>query len=251
MDPDDPKDNIALLFVEYLRHKPLRIMKTTRYGLEWDPKIVTGWWDRLNAYDWNNADWSETALVVTDFSKRLAALESSAKPAPATAKKIYDDIKKWGNPSRGSKYSGDQVLALLRPLWKGNTINAVDSTLTKLYAFARPDDYAIYDSRVAAAILTIAEDIFRPKSKGTKVIDTVQYFQTHYPHLGLYNGTGGTRQRGCRSRQWPIAYKVVDAQYQANDLCKRIRDRLNALKENDRPSWTLREVEAVLFMEGY
>jgi hypothetical protein len=250
VDPSAPRDHIALLFVEYLRHKPIRILKTTPYGLKWDLKIVSGWWDRLNAYYWKKHDWKNTKPVIGAFIKRLAALEASPRPPPATAKKIYDDIKKGGNP-KGSSYSGVQVLALLRPLWTGNTITAVDSTLTKLYAFARANEYAIYDSRVAAAILTIAEDIFRPKSTGTKLIDTVQYFQSYYPRLGLYNGTGGTRQRGYRSRNWPVAYAVVDAQYDANDLCKRIRDTLNALKEDDRSSWTLRDVEAVLFMEGY
>lgn len=249
---DAPRNDIALRFVEYLRHKPYRMLRTTPSGLHWDPAIVTGWWNRVNAYHWRKANWTTTKAGIASFETRLVALKANAAipTAPATAKGIYDDIKKWGNP-RGSNYSDSQILALLTPLWTGKTIIAVDSTLTKLYAFAEPNHYVIYDSRVAAAILTIAEDIFRPKSIGTKVDDTVHQFQTYYPHLGLYNGTGGTRQRGYRSRKWPVAYGVVDAQYDANDLCKRIRDRLNALSEDGRTSWTLREVEAVLFMEGY
>ena len=61
----------------------------------------------------------------------------------------------------------------------------------------------------------------------------------------------GTRPRGLRSRGWPNAYGSWNAQLEANSLCLEIRNCLNDLKEDGRSTWTLREVEAVLFMEGY
>jgi len=165
------------------------------------------------------------------------------------ALRIYNAIRAWGNP-RGASYTAATLLNRLSALWKTGTIADVDSTLTKLYALARPNDFVIYDSRVAAAILTVAEDIFRKRTSARGFVETVSRFQSAYPRLGHYPGPGGTRPRGYRAR-WPHAYRVVGAQLDANDLCGRIMARLNVLKEDGRKSWTLREVEAVLFMEGY
>jgi hypothetical protein len=213
-----------------------------------------GWNSRLNAYHWKGSNWSSTRRTLNQFVGQLAQIESdwkSGSNVTTAVEYIYDQIRAWGNP-KGSKFGGAQLVNLLEPLWTAGDITQVDSTLTKLYAFARPDNYAIYDSRVAAAIMTIAEDIYRPKTVRNQIVHTVTGFRSEYPHLGLYNGSGGTRQRGYRSGSgWPYAYRVVDAQKNANDLCIRIRDRLNSLNEDGRSDWTLREVEAVLFMEGY
>lgn len=255
------RDNIAETFVDYLRNKPYRFLKTRKSGtvkskLEWRNNVVTGWNNRLNEYEWEKVGWAETNVTLQSFSQRLSDLESSwqrGENVDALAENIYRDIRKWGNP-RGAQYSGRQVVAFLVPLWQGDNVQSVDSTLTKLYALARPDAYAMYDSRVAASIMTIAEDIFRPKMSKNKVVHTVvDAFRHHYPRLGLYGGTGGTRQRGYRAGSgWPVAYRSVPAQLEANDLCLRIQAKLNSEEgEDGRNNWTLREVEAVLFMEGY
>lgn len=248
------KDAIAAAFVHYLREKPYRQLVTRGTQLFWGPGPIMGWNSRLNAYRWKGSNWSSTQLTLSKFVSQLAQIESNwsiGSNVTTAIGRIYNDIRLWGNP-KGSRFSGAQLVEFLKPLWTAGTIVQVDSTLTKLYAFAKPDTYAIYDSRVAAAIMTIAEDIYRPKTARNRVLHTVEGFRREYPHLGLYNGSGGTRQRGYRAGSgWPNAYRVVAAQMDANDLCRRIRDRLNSLKEDGRSNWTLREVEAVLFMEGY
>lgn len=263
MDIETPIDNrptdedIGTSFVEYLRNKPYRLMKNVKGGFQWIPQDgpVTGWNNRLNAYEWNGATWSNTKNELQSFVKKLAALEiqcqlsepvSDRRSLETEAKLIYDDIRKWGNP-KGKPRTGEEVLNHLQHLWN-DTIVAVDSTLTKLYAFARPQTYVIYDSRVAAAMLTIAEDLFR--MRGTPRYDTIASFQDVFRHLGAYGGSGGTRNRGYRAK-WPHAYTNVSAQHDANRLCQCMVDVLNHAREDGREDWNLREVEAVLFMEGY
>ena len=68
--------------------------------------------------------------------------------------------------------------------------------------------------------------------------------------LGTYGGIGGTKPRGTRGK-WPSAYGNVDSQLQANTLCKNIVTCLNEKAEDNKTDWNLREVEAVLFMDGY
>lgn len=250
--PHDPRDDIARRFVDYVRNKPFRIARNASGGLSWYPAAgsVTGWLPRLSAYDWGGANWPTTELTINTFVTDLHSLEhstASTSSKQTEALRIYTAIRKWGNP-KGKKYTGAELLAFLNSLWLTGKISAVDSTLTKLYAFARPHHFVIYDSRVAAAILTIAEDIYRKMAVGVDKVDDV--FRKHYSHLGQYNGMGGTRQRGYRSKTWPGAYGVVAAQMEANHLCERIVERLNKINEDNR-GWKMREVEAVLFMEGY
>jgi hypothetical protein len=262
--PDSPgspeaKDLIAKAFVDYLKEKPYRQLatrlETTETKLIWGQGPVTGWNNRINAYEWNSADWPTTKLALAAFTRDLQTLESDWQKKvniDDRAEVIYRRIRKWGNP-RGTEYTGRQIVGFLSDLWHGRPIGQVDSTLTKLYALARPDEYVMYDSRVAAAIMTIAEDIYREKTIENRPTNTVvACFRSHFQNLGLYNGTGGTRQRGYRSGSlWPNAYRSVPAQLDANDLCKRIRDQLICDTVDKRSDWTLREVEAVLFMEGY
>jgi hypothetical protein len=123
--------------------------------------------------------------------------------------------------------------------------NEVDSTLTKLFALTSPGSYVIYDSRVATAIVSIAEDIYRR----TKINE----FRIVFRYLGHMDSaaSAGTRPRGRRHNGWPDAYRSWGAQIDANELCVGIRNCLNDRNVDGKNDWNLREVEAVLFMEGY
>lgn len=262
---DASRDAIAKDFVDYLREKPFRMMVTDRGGVKWHPaRPAVGWKKRLYAYEWKNAGWTQTTRSIVKLISELAMLRKSR--SVGAARLAYSHVAKWGGiEERGpQRLTGEEILALLDPVWNGRKPTRVNSTLTKLYAFARPDTYVIYDSRVAAAIVTIAEDLYRirtlTRNGAQKSVDTVrERFRPFYRSLGTCGGRGGTRIRGYRINctkvhgrddRWPNAYEDVDAQLEANDLCRRIRDHLNQCKEGGK-TWNLREVEAVLFMEGY
>lgn len=246
------RDFIAERFYGYIRHMPYCQLET--HGRERPTlsfgKVALGWEQHLNEYNYDGKNWTATQVLVTGFVKNLAALRHETSDAEAL--RVYEAIRRWGNP-RGNKRSGAEIRALLQPLWLGSAISKVDSTLTKLYAFAAPDEFVIYDSRVATAIITFAEDIFRVKALGRRnSVDTAEVFRGAYPHLGVFpeDHVAGTRPRGTRFK-WRLARAVVAAQYEANDLCQRICAVLNRSEEGRDRRWTLREVEAVLFMAGY
>ena len=255
---EPPPKDIACAFVEYLRNKPFRLFVGAR---TWYPTTgaVAGWDNRLNAYQWpvgsttcwpaNQATISKISADIATFLRGIVAMPPTT--AHATAAAIYNDVRAWGNP-RAPGQPGNKVLAAIERIAAASPVSRpsvrglpLDSTWTKLYAFTRPDDFVIYDSRVAFAILSIAEDLFRRAQ--------LSQFRALYPSLGHMNtaAASGTRPRGLRSRDWPNAYGSWNAQLEANSLCLDIRNCLNDLKEDGRSSWTLREVEAVLFMEGY
>ena len=254
------EDEAVRRFVDYLENMPFRILVkgSGRGRPRWHPQggAVCGWNQRLSAYEWNDNNWVDTELKISGFTRNLDSLEKKWKKHPGssglkkTAKDIYDEIKKWGN-TRGEDLDGEVVLSYLVKLWGNNEIDVVNSTLTKLYAFARPDDYLIYDSRVAMAIVKIAEFMYPVMKIRDKRHDTVKGFMEVFKYLGLAGGDGGTRLGLAFRQNWPNAYTEVAAQLEANRLCKAIVERLNAESVGKRQNWNLREVEAVLFMEGY
>lgn len=257
-DCDDIKRSyIASKFVDYLREKPFRNLYVRNNQLNWSPVNgpISGWSNRLNEYEWKGANWTSTVLTVNSFISRLDSIRENIsdwgiQTLEAEAELVYRDIKNWGNP-KAPERSGSFVLSQLKNLWEGEITN-VDSTLTKLYAFADPNNVVIYDSRVAAAIISIAEDIFRYRTINRERKETVNiYFHPCFPNLGSFPGAGGTRPRAHRWSGWPDAYRKVAAQMDANLLCKGIVNCLNDCSEDGRSNWNLREVEAVLFMEGY
>lgn len=247
-------NEICEKFVDYFKNRPFCYLKKGkgRSKDSWQPRggAVVGWENRLKSYEWNGGNWEKTRITLKDFEDRLIKLlESPNSISQENALNIYNDIKKWGNP-KGVKRNGKEIVEHLLNLLN-NVITEVDSTLTKVYALAKPNEYVIYDSRVAAAILTVAEYMYPMRTKINKREDAVENFQCVFPALGLYGGEGGTRPRAYRNAKWPISYRVVEAQNQANRLCKGIQEILNKSSEGGRSNWTLREIEAVLFMEGY
>ena len=255
---DSGKNKIAQEFVEYLRNKPFRILRAKGRSKSWYPTKgpVIGWENRLLAYEWNGKGLQNNQNELQGFIQDLKSIKAIMGIDPSSAmldqcKDVYDGIIEWGNP-KATHRDGQFVYERLRELW-GPGPTRVDSTLTKLYAFAEPNDYIIYDSRVATAILSIAEDLYRYRTVKKQRRETVdQVFSRQYPSLGVYSsGAGGTRPRAFRYSGWPEAYMKVPAQLDANDLCRRMVRVLNLNEEDGKSNWTLRDVEAVLFMEGY
>ena len=260
---------IASEFLEYIRNKPFRILEGAkgRGRKEWHPKkgAVSGWQKRLFVYKWNQRNWSKTLEQFKKWEKELKKIkEQFDKNKKIDSKAVIDlfqRIKEWGiegTPKRETKKdtkSNNLAIRNLKSLWSASQITEVNSSLTKLYALACPDEFVIYDSRVAAAIVSIAEDIYRMSySRNPSICKAKTIFRRVFRNLGPFKtaSRGGTRPRGVRdSAEWKCSYQNIDAQIEANELCKAIRDELNVRKEDKKSDWTLREVEAVLFMEGY
>ena len=122
---------IAALFVEYLRRKPYLRQETTYVSatrstqLDWGDEPITGWWGRVQAYEWQGTDWADTKDTVATFIEELRIAETAFHDAPSAqglsglafdVKFIYDRIKAWGNPT-GKPRSAEDVFNLLSRLW--------------------------------------------------------------------------------------------------------------------------------------
>ena len=218
-----------------------------------DP-AVNGWAARLEAYFWPSFgnNWENTFPRIDHFSQRFQAIENSYSDGnheTTDLLRLFEDICAWGGvklPESNEDLLFTEVFRTLSYI-DDNTLPGsgcrLNSAWTKLYAIARPTSFVIYDSRVATALISILDpymnDLVATHNAGVVV------------ELGTVQGRGGTRPR-VNTYRWPVGYTRWASQFAANNLCGLIVDYLNendAIKDNRQ--WNLREVEAVLFMEGY
>jgi hypothetical protein len=234
-------------FQEYRRRKP--------YG-----PTKHGWGERLAAYYWNG-DWQTTCArlvrVSSQIQRAISKLEKRANDRVAAEELLngFKDACVWGNvrlPEPDSRALAAEVLNVWEMLSQGQVPPSncrLNSAWTKLYALAIPDSCVIYDSRVATAVTSILDPTMRFASQAK--------WQA-YRNLGTVPGRGGSRPRDLYWH-WPNGYRVWASQTAANLLCREVVGKLNrqavqqpdCRKIEDLSPWTLREVEAVLFMEGY
>ena len=222
---------------------------------------AVGWGARLDAYFWPtpSQDWSISKILVGTFCRRGAAIfGASWDPTNTTCQKLlielFEDICAWGNvllPESDMASLAHEIHATLPSIRSDHmpTQARVNSAWTKLYAVILPDVCVIYDTRVAASLTSIL-DPHMIRLAGTQLY-------APFNALGHLNNAarGGTRPRQL-THSWPNGYMKWPAQIGANRLCRAVRDRLNSktgptYQKADNTPWTLREVEAVLFMDGY
>ena len=250
----------AAIIVRYVAEKPFQ----AHYRRKPVGSLRQGWGERLAAYYWPNPerDWKVTCRVVTDLSSEIQRsfrkLEMCAEDRTA-ADELLSSFKEtcvWGGvklPESDSSVLAAEVLRGWQALSNGQTPPRscrLNSAWTKFYAFSHPDECVIYDSRVAAALTSILDPAMDILSKGPK--------WRSYAALGTIPGRGGSRPRDLHWA-WPTGYQSWKSQTAANLLCREVLEEINrqemtrgdCRKLNDPSPWTLREVEAVLFMEGY
>lgn len=227
-------------FADYLAQVPFQIFDRRRRALH-PAQPVEGFAARLGSYFWPSpsVDYLATATTLNAFIGRARALSANLAGNAAAVLALFQDICDWG----GVKLPTQDAAVVVHNLGearkhKSSSPAAMNSAWTKLYAIFYPDDFVIFDSRVATALVSIAE----------AVLDDGELagFKQQYPAVGTVAGRGGSRPRATRS-YWKNAYTSWQAQLDANLLSKRI---LSALNGED-GKYTLRELEAVLFMEGY
>jgi|GEM_PF-807472 len=250
----------ARIIVRYLAEKPFQAYFRRRpVGSE-----KLGWGARLDAYFW--PDQSHGWKVASERVKELSTCVQEAvrdidtgvneQIAAEHLLTVFREICKWGGvrvPESDASVLAPEVQGVLRALRKGQEPPSscrVNSAWTKLYAFALPNECVIYDSRVATALISILDPVMNLISRKG---------DWHpYERLGKVAGRGGSRPRDTRW-PWPNGYASWQSQMAANRLCRDVLNEVRQLsrsqpdfhKVNDPSPWTLREAEAVLFMEGY
>ena len=227
---------------------------------------VSGWGARLLAYFWPgpHCGYSETRAAIqtlTEGSGKLAQalIERGgwSKEEQTQAVRLAHDVFKWGGvPQDPDTVTPSSVQAVYEAALRddANARANMNSGWTKVAAFAtagfeeieegRPQ--AIWDSRVATAVLSRLESVVPAH------VDIAELF----PDVGTVPGRGGTRPRE-QLRKWPSGYGSWRGQVAGSRVVRDIRDILNEegyglpQLEGGPTKWTTRNVEMVLFMDGY
>ncbi|NVK41568.1 MAG: hypothetical protein HWE39_10025 [Oceanospirillaceae bacterium] len=249
------------IIAESIARRPFQV-ELRKQRCTYPKQPAKGWGARLEAYFWPKLEnnWAHNQSSLQAMYQQAEAIETELRERrqlnPMRLSRLFDDVCAWGGvrrPSVEDDALATQAEGALAAIDQGEVPEqglAINSAWTKLYAMLRPGHCVIFDSRVATALIA-ALDPYIEQLKDQKD------FVKNYKGLGtVQQGRGGTRPRAF-SDTWTNGYQKWDAQLAANHLCCEIRDYLNIHHERsdfakpDGTPWTLREVEAVLFMDGY
>lgn len=219
---------------------------------------VRGWQERLTAYFWPNPangldeTNADIAPLLAEGQALAQALNYWDGPMNERAVTWANAVLQWGRVPQNN-VTANTVQAVIRAAITGNCANVpMNSGWTKVAAFATAHleneggANVIWDSRVSWSLVRRA--------------DALLYAAGHreVPHwlayIGRVPGRGGTRWQHPLQLRWPYAYGSWNAHFAAACLIRDIRDVLNAdvaLGAGRTTAWTTREVEMVLFMDGY
>lgn len=228
-------------FAAYLEQEPFQIYDRRRRQL-YPAQPAQGLDARLGSYFWPSpeATFVATEQVLQGFIARARALSTNLASHADEVLGLFAAICQWGGVRLPTEDAGAVVANLQRAAKRdAQQPAAMNSAWTKLYAMFYPGDFVIYDSRVATALVGIAEAVLD--------ITELAGFKQQYPHLGVIAGRGGSRPRATAT-PWRNAYLSWPAQLEANQVVASIVQALNA---RSGLAYSARQLEAVLFMEGY
>jgi hypothetical protein len=230
-------------YSDYLMHSEFQIF-SRKQKIYIPSQPCVGFSERLNSYFWPtpNDNYEKNKRLLNQYIDVAKECFQDLKSNEDRILLLFKEICKWGGVKLPTNNSSEVISNLVAASAMSKfQVAKMNSACTKLYAIFYPDDFIIYDSRVATSLLSIAETIL---SRHEIVV-----FQKKYPALGYVNGRGGTRPRQLKY-EWSNAYKLWESQIDANLLCKSICSHLN-FDGVLNGSVTLRDLEAVLFMDGY
>jgi hypothetical protein len=247
----------------YLRHKCLPVSSGAN--------PIYGWGNRLCAYFWRNPqntlckDLKKTSLFARKLSKKYNALQVGNVVSigeQRAAEKVVGEVFKWGGMTIKQPSWNEISNFLLYSLGSSQKKKPkINSSWSKVLCFATQGslhEQVIWDSRVATSVTYRLDEILRTNGYTSIPIGKLP---TCLPRkLGKVNvGRGGTRPRKLHFR-WPNGYANWDGQFAGTEFVRAVKDYLNNnITRYPKPSckccceqmWTLRQVEQVLFMDGY
>jgi hypothetical protein len=257
-------------FVEDIHQEPF----TPYFRGEALGPTVQGWGERLLTYSWRgeSSDFSTDLCIYNVLLEQIRpSVElvlarsrwSHAKEDQAVEAAL--EIFRWGGIVR-RRPKAQHVRDVLEMALLGSSSSGdapMNSSWTKLAALATHGakaPHVIWDSRVATSVTSRLDALFYQAGLRHVPVD-----HEISPRLGVVRvGRGGSRPRSVRL-PWPNAYHSWHGQCAGSDFVRNVRDHLNAnLKTyskkawrspiegyDPRGPWSLREVEQVLFMDGY
>jgi hypothetical protein len=229
-------------------------------------KAVTGWRTRLSTYFWPRPE-----IGYTETCQALAPLLETAEYLATTvgqwnpeqqkqAETFADDVFLWGGVPQRRAFDWHDVEAVLISAAEGRARAGapMNSGWTKIAAFTTahlgPErGLVIWDSRVAYSLIRRLDTLLKDDEHTT--------VPAAFRNIGWVPGRGGNRKTQPKAfalKNWKSGYQRWESVYAGSALVRAIRDELNAREAANPQSdgrlqqpWTLRQVEMVLFMDGY
>lgn len=233
-----------------------------------------GWDKRLEGYKWRQRNFYETEKDISgwlktgkDLSFLIIDNKNWSPKDNEKSVKWAKEIFAWGGTYQKQIVTAENIYKVLYNAMHNSDSMYPNAPLNSGYskvcsfgtAFLESSDnkqltsQVINDTRVSASLLSRIDNIL---------------FENRLP-IDIFQGIGridvartsnGTRPRRLRLN-WPNGYTIWSSQFATTELVKCIRDILNS-EDNKYPKmpidekggvsfWTLRGVEAVLFMDGY
>lgn len=257
---NSPVDPIRA-FVELIACDPYQAMYRRRPISGKGP--VYGWDARLDAYFWPRPgiDRHKTNDALVPLVDRLGPLVKAVVAGTPwcsdeqdAARDCAKDIFSWGRvPQDPATVTWKNVQAVIRASVDDDkhATAPMNSGWTKVAAIATAgtsNEQVIWDSRVATSIVRRLDTIL--VSAGYSELPDA------FLHLGIVPGQGGTRPLRAEELQlaWGSGYANWRSQVAASVFVRKLRDLLNERGSSwSRRTgyWTVRDVEMVLFMDGY
>jgi hypothetical protein len=253
---------------------PAEIVKKLVTDIETEPFVamyrqrafgspLTGWRARLEGYYWPNpssgyaATCAELAPLLDTARKLVDSLGQWTKDQRKQAVEFASRVFEWGGVVQRTDYDWQDVEAVLGSAVEGCArANArMNSGWTKVAAFATAHlelerNLVIWDSRVAHSLVQRIDRILH--EAGHREVPE------QFLNIGWVPGRGGSRsRRQIALKGWRNGYQKWEFVYAGSALVRAICNELNSrerlLASDDRKTepWTLRQVEMVLFMDGY
>ena len=226
-------------------------------------------WDkRLHSYNWKGHCYFKTQGILHAFtvegeylSRLIEANINWSSQDNTRAKKWALSIFEWGGAPRKPKANARNIFEVLSNALCGRVIcisAPINSSYSKVAAMGTaylegvPNRFPqmIFDSRVATALTSRLDNALVSRN----LSDNQKYF----PDIGHADRArlGGISR--SRKLNWPDMYTKWHGQFAATQIIAEIRDILNAdVNLPDMPDglgghtkWSMRGVEAVLFMDG-
>lgn len=268
IDPSDPLEMPVSTAAPVMTCAPLSNSTLVKALVDWmgiDPfqphyrrrpigESVTGWAARLATYFWPNPGVKAAAT-----SARLLPITLRGPWSPkeeADAVKWATDIFTWGGVPQAA-VTPAMVRDVFESVAAGKRIRSapMNSGWTKVAAFAShgtgaKNEQVIWDSRVAHSLIRRLDALLHAAGHNTVPALTI------LKDIGRVPGRGGSRTAVSYHLRWPMGYRMWSAQFAGSALVREIRDELNNRLtpaehgKSDGP-WTVRDVEMVLFMDGY
>lgn len=253
------RQQIIKCVVDCINQTPFQAYYRKQPHGEW----VTNWQQRLEAYFWPNPQvgYNETKSWVDQLMVKMVPLVSARLDKQSwsndqfqEAKAFTEEIFRWGGVSASIQNISDEtVQSVIDSAIFGKKMNdaPMNSAWTKLAAFSSlccPPEFhqAIWDSRVSHSLISRIDECFGRR-------DVAQLFNMQ---LGWVPGRGGNRKALPEySVRWPRGYRSWASHFEAASILREITGILNLSPATygrlDGDAWSVRDVEMVLFMDGY